>query len=154
MIQIGAGHHKGALALGHLLAIDGQESVDVHLRRQVEPRRLEHAGPEQRVEVGDVLADEMVHFGVARLPPTVEVSASAIAPLLGRGDVANRRVEPNVPIVAGAIGNLKAEVRRRPRDIPIAKRITEKVPLQVVGNFRLQMIARLRPLLQKSVKLF
>ena len=53
------------LRLRHLLAVDGQEAVDVDLLRQAEAGRLEHRRPEERVEIGDVLADEVVDFGLA-----------------------------------------------------------------------------------------
>jgi hypothetical protein len=55
---------KRPLALGHLLAVHGEEAVDVYLPGQIEAGRLEHAGPEERVEVGDVLADEVMHLAV------------------------------------------------------------------------------------------
>ena len=142
-----------ALALRHLLAVDGEEAVDVDFRRQVVAGRLQHAGPEQRVEVRDVLADEVVNLAIGRSPPIVELLARAIAPLLRRGHVADRRVEPHVPIVAGAVGNLETEVRGRPRDVPIAERLAEEVALQVVGDLRLQVLARLRPLFQEAVQL-
>ena len=62
---------------------DGQKAVDVDLRRQVVARGLEHAGPEQRMEVRDVLADEVVDFRTRRLPPIVELLALlGFAPLL------------------------------------------------------------------------
>src|SRR4051812_36400805 len=100
----------------------------MYFRRQRKASRLQHAGPEQRVKISDVLADEVVNFGRGRLPPIVELLAAALAPLPGAGNVADRRVEPNVPIVARRIGNFEAEVGRRARNVPIAKRVAEKVP--------------------------
>ncbi len=83
MFQVGRGLDEGAFGLGHFPSIDGQESVDVHLVGQVEPGGLEHRGPEQGVEVGDVLSDEVVDFGFVVAPPGVEVFAVGLAPLSG-----------------------------------------------------------------------
>src|SRR4051812_234035 len=110
MLEVSARTNERALALRHLLAVDGEKSVDVNLSRQAVAGGLEHAGPEQRVEIGDVLADEVVDLAIFGAPPVVELLASAIAPLLGRGHVANRSVEPHVPIVAGAVEDLEAEI--------------------------------------------
>ena len=44
---------------------------------QRETGRLEHAGPEQRVEVRDVLADEVMDLHVVAAPPVVKVSRRA-----------------------------------------------------------------------------
>ena len=153
MLEIRARGDERALALRHLLAADREKAVDVNFRRQGVAGRLQHAGPEQRVKVRDVLADEVVNLAIGRPPPIVELLARAIAPLLRRCHVADRRVEPHVPIVAGAIGNLEAEIRRGPRDVPIAQRLAQKMALQIVGDLRLQVLARLRPLFQKSVQL-
>ena len=154
MLEVGARANERALALRHLFAIDGEEAVDVDFRRQTVAGGLEHAGPEQRVEVRDVFADEMVNLAIFRAPPIVEFLACAIAPLLRRGHVADRRVEPHVPIVAGAVGNFEAEIRGRARDVPIAERLAEEMALQVVGDLGLQVLARLRPLFQETVQLF
>ena len=55
--------------------------------------------------------------------------------------VADRRVEPHVPVVAGRVGDLEAEVRRGPRDVPVAQRLGQEMALQVVGDLRLQVVA-------------
>src|SRR5690606_40811095 len=60
-----------------LLAVHGEEPVDVHAGRQVEPRRLEHRRPEQAVEVGDVATDEVMNLGRRVPPPVVELFAGA-----------------------------------------------------------------------------
>ncbi len=82
MFQVGGRLDERPLALRHLLAADGQETVDVDFRRQLEAGGLQHAGPEQRVEIGDVFADEVVDFdgrffGIfSARPPFVERLAS------------------------------------------------------------------------------
>src|SRR5262245_10470009 len=107
MVEIRPCRHERALALGHLLAINGQEAVDMNLCRQAVAGRLEHAGPEQRVKVSNVLADEMVNPAVRRAPPIIEPLAMPIAPLLCGRHVTDRRVVPDVPEVAGTVGDLK-----------------------------------------------
>ena len=126
--------------------------MDVDLLRQVEAGRLQHGGPEERMEVGDVLADEVVDLGLGAPPPVVELLAVPIAPLLGRGDVADGGVEPDVPVVAGAVGNLETEVGGRPRDVPIAERLVEEVALEVIGDLRLQGPAGDGPLVEEPVQ--
>ena len=77
-----------------------------------------------------------------------------LAPLFRRADVADRGVEPDVPVVAGTVGNLEAEVRRRPRNVPIVQRLAEEMALQIVGDLGLKVFAVLRPLFEKPVQLF
>ena len=60
-----------AARLGHLLAVQRQVAVHVQPGRPLEARDLEHRGPEQRVEVDDVLPDEVADLGVRVLRPEV-----------------------------------------------------------------------------------
>src|SRR5256885_3330121 len=63
--------------------------------------RSQHRRPEQRVEVDDVLADEVDHLGVApRLDEGVEVDALQLAITLQAGEIADRRVEPDVEVLS------------------------------------------------------
>ena len=84
------------------------------------PRTREHRGPEQRVEVRDVLADEVVELVLAVGPPElVEVDAFAAAQIQKAGHVADRRVEPDVEELVALAGNAEAEVGRVARDVPV-----------------------------------
>ncbi len=74
-----------------------------------------------------------------------------VAVLLSRRDVSDWRVEPNVPIISRRIRNLESEVGRWSRHIPVSQRLAEKVALQVVCDFRLEMIAALSPLVEELV---
>src|SRR4051812_5996800 len=121
MIQVGSGTNERPLALGHLLTIDGEEAMNMDERWKREFCRLEHRGPEERVKVRDVLADKVMHFSRRRTPPIFKFLTMLLAPLPARSHVADWSVEPHVPIVARTIGNLKAEIRRRPRNIPITQ---------------------------------
>ena len=70
------------LRLRHLLAVDVQEAVDVDERRQVEAGGLEHRRPEQRVEVGDVLADEVVDLGLGDRATSRRIARRAAGTIL------------------------------------------------------------------------
>src|SRR5690606_3865209 len=59
VFQVGTGHDEGATRLGHLLAVDGQETVDVDPARGAETGAVQDGRPEQAVEADDVLADEV-----------------------------------------------------------------------------------------------
>ena len=120
--------------------------MDVDLRRQAESGRLQHRRPEERVEIRDVLADEVVDLGRRAAPPVVETLAVAVAPLPGRGQVADRGVEPHVPVIARTVGNLEAEIRRRPRHVPVVQRLAEEMALQIIGHLALQRPALGDPL--------
>ena len=83
---------------------------------------MQHGRPEQRVEIQNVLADEMHELGVGTLfPDSVEVDPLLIGERLEGTHVADRRVEPDVKIFARGIGNSKTEIRRVTRDIPVAE---------------------------------
>ncbi len=120
VIQVGARLDEGAAGLGHLLAVDGKETVDVQRRRLAVAGAFEHGRPEQRMEVDDVLADEVVQLGRAVLGPVgVEVQVVAtVAEILEAGHVADGRVQPDIEVLARGIGNLEAEVGRIAGDVP------------------------------------
>src|SRR5690606_31262852 len=85
-----------------------------------EARAAEHGGPEQRVEVHDVLADEVVELRVAvRAPVLVEVEADAPAEIQEACHVADRRIEPDVEELTRLAGDLEAEIGRVARDVPV-----------------------------------
>src|SRR5204863_9771644 len=82
MFQIGARANECALALRHLFAIDGEEAVDVNLFWQVVSGRLQHSRPEQRVEICNVLANDVVDFAIGGTPAMTELLARTLAPWL------------------------------------------------------------------------
>ena len=104
-------------------------------------RELEHRRPEQRVEVHDVLPDEVVLLGRrAGLHPFVEVQTALGAQVLEAGVVTDRGVEPHVEVLARCAGDLEAEVRRVARDVPVGQRgfaVFAEPFLHLVGRFRL-----------------
>ena len=104
------------------------------------PDDFEHAWPEQRVEVRDVLADEMVDLDIVAAPPVVQSLAVPVTPLLRGSDVADGSIEPDVPVVAGTVGDLESEIGCGSRDIPIAQRFvagngpSDSWPLPAAGG--------------------
>ncbi len=134
----------------------------MHHRWQVEAGGLQDAGPEQGMEISDVLADEVMDFHVVILPPIRELLTVQVTPLLCAGNVANGRIEPDIPVVAGKVRDLEAEVLGGASDIPVSEFLAgivcipldpQEVPLQIVGDLGLQMAAGLCPLLEKLVQL-
>ena len=78
--------------------------------------------------------------------------AGALAPVPGRAHVADRRVEPDVEVVARRVGDLEAEVGRRPRDVPVAQRLGEEAVREPVGGLAGHPAGRLRPLGEEVVE--
>ena len=153
VVQIALGGDEGAAGFRHLEAVDGQESVAEHAGWRAKSGVCEFCGPEQGVEVEDVLADEVVQLclGVG-LPVFVEVQAGLVAQVLEAAHVADRRIQPDVVVLAGGFaiiaGNLEAEVRRVARNVPVGQ--TGLQPFaQFVGGFGLNMLRIGRPLLEE-----
>ena len=125
MVEIRPRVDERALRLRHLLAVHREEAVHEDLVGLLEPRDVEHPRPEQAVEADDVLADEVVALGLRVLPPVLELLAVPLAPVAERGEVADRRVDPDVEELAGVPGDLEAEVRRVARNAPAAQGLPE-----------------------------
>jgi len=125
--------------------------VREHARRGAQTRVFQRGRPEQSVEVEDVLADEVIHLGLGiRFPVLIEIEAVLGAVVLERGEVTNRRIEPDVEELARRIGNFKAEVGRVARDVPVAQ-IACQPFLHFVGGFGLQGTRLRGPLLQETL---
>ena len=151
-LQIAAGSDEGATRLGHLGAVDRQKAVHVNGSGPTQAATVQHGGPEQRVKVADVLANEMMQLG-GRLgfPPVVKVQA-ALGAQRGKGtDVTDGRIEPDIEVLAGCIGYLKAEVRRIARDIPVFESGLE--PFGKLGLHRLLQMAVGQPLAQHRLEI-
>ena len=117
---------ESAPGFGHLLAVDGQKAVRMDAGRPSHAGGLEHRGPEQRVEVQDVLADEVVQLRRRiRGQEVVELESGALAELGEAAEVADRRVEPDVEVLSGRIGDLEAEIRRVARYVPVLESLRE-----------------------------
>ena len=149
--QVGAGLDEGAGGLRHFLAVDGQEAMAPHRVRGPVSGTMQQGGPEQGVEVGDVLADEVIQFDLAVGGPVpVEVKAAFLAQVQVAGHVADRGVEPDVEVLAGGPRDLEAEVRRVAADVPVAQPGLEPF-VELVLDFRLHAAVR-SPLFQEVGK--
>jgi len=73
------------------------------------------------VKVHDVLADKVVDLGITVLAPViVKVQAAiAITEILKARDVTDRRVQPDIEVLVLGSRDLKTEIRRITRDVPI-----------------------------------
>ncbi len=77
--HIGAGHDECAPGLGHFLAVNGDETVDPDSGGGAKSGTVELCGPEQGMEAGDVLANEMIEFALAvRAEIFIEVDSLAV----------------------------------------------------------------------------
>ena len=157
--QILEGVDAGAPALAHLFATDGDEAVHKNVVGRLAAAEVQHRRPEQGVEVGDVFADEVVllHFRVGHEFVVTAGLALGCRTAFGkvifqRREVAHRRIQPDIKILARRIGNFNAEVGRIAADVPVAQATLAVVVLgeplaNFVGDFALQF-AVLRPGLQ------
>ncbi len=120
-IEIAQRRDAGAAALAHLGAADRDEAVHVHPVGCLATGEMQHRRPEEHVEIDDVLADE-VHLFRGRVgKKRLEIQAALRAQGLERGEIADRRIEPDIEILARRIGNLDAEIRRVARDVPVGE---------------------------------
>src|SRR5207302_7978409 len=103
------------------------------------------------MKIRDVLADEVMDFGPAPIgirparPPVLKFLSLPGTPFRERRHIADRRVEPDVPAVFRAVGDLESEVGGRPRHVPFPARLAEEMSLSGIGDLGLQMLSRLRP---------
>ena len=121
MFEVCACLNLRTFAFGHFLAVDREETVDMHKLRKRITSGFQHAWPEQRMKVRDVLADEVMDFGSLALPPIRQRLVVAFAPLPCRCDVADWGIEPNVPVIVGTIRNGESKIRTRTRDVPVSQ---------------------------------
>jgi hypothetical protein len=131
----------GAAALAHLLAaVDGDEAVHVDLVGRLAAAEMQHGRPEQGVEVGDVLADEvdLLHRRVGEEGVVVQALLAEV--VLERGQVADRGVQPDVEVLARRVGDLDAEVGRVAADVPVAQ---AALALVVLGEPFLDLVEHL-----------
>ena len=105
----------------------------------------------------DVFADEVDLLQIRVGHVGVVVFAALVQQVFQRRQVAHRRVQPDIKVLARRVGDLNAKVRRVTRDVPVAQTFAGRAvgvgahrkPLfDLVGHFGLQL-AVLRPLAQK-----
>ena len=128
--------------------------MDEHIVRYFQASEVQHGGPEQRMKVGDVFADEVILFGRGIRHEGVKIAPGFVEVVFQRGQISNRRVQPHVKILARRIGNLDAEIGGIAADIPVAKtRITLQPFPCLVRHFGLQARRVERPVAQELAAL-
>jgi len=152
MIEPGAGLDERPARLRHLGAVDGEIAVDVQRGGRAKAGAVQHGRPKQAVEIDDVLAQKMMQLGLAvGAQVGVEVDALGVAQRLEAGQVADRRVQPDVEKLARRIGNGKAEVGRIAADVPVAQAAID--PFHQLGLDRRVGAVALQPVAQKGLEI-
>ena len=108
----------------------------------------QHCGPEQGMKIHDVLADEVIHLGIAAsFPVVVKVQAIvAVAKILEARHVSNRRIQPYIKVLVFSPRNPKSEVWFVTRYIPISQAGVE--PLVEFRNDALMQCSAADPFAQ------
>ena len=103
-----------AQRLGHLVLAQQQEAVDGHLLRHLEPGGHQHRRPDDRVELEDVLADQLDRRG-----PELARQVLAVARVGERRVVVEQGVDPDVDDlrVVPRHGHAPLEPRAAQRDV-------------------------------------
>ena len=153
LFQIGFGGDERAARFGHFLAVHRQKAVRENAVWRAVAAELQHGRPEQGVEIQDVFADEVVHFGGAVFAEKfVEIQTDFVAQVLETCHVAHGRVQPYIEIFVGFVGDLEAEIGRVAADIPVGQFAVFEPFVHFVQGFGLQMGAAVgfagRPLFQ------
>ena len=127
-----------------------------YLVRHFAAAELQDGRPKQRVESDDVFANEMVLLNTGVVDVSVKILTAFVQQVFQRRQVANGCVQPHIKIFAGGIGNFDAKVRRVAADVPVAQTLAgaavgvaahTKPLFHFIGDFRLQVLAVLRPVL-------
>ena len=154
-VQVALGGDESTARLAHFGAVDGQETMHEQTARRAVAGVLQLGRPEQCVEVEDVLANEVVQLSLrVRLEVFVEIEPFLAAQVLERTHVADRRIEPDVEILARRVGDLEAEIGCVARDVPVGELVfafRTKPFLHLVRRFRLQMAGFARPAAQEAL---
>ena len=112
---------------------------------------LKHGRPKQCVKIDNVFANKVIKLGLCVFTPVlVKIQAFFFTELLKACHIADRRIEPNIEILARCTRNFKTKVGRITRDIPFAQ-ITIQPFSELVGHFLLDM-ALLNPIAQHVSK--
>ena len=100
------GLHDIAKALRHLLAAMVNEAMAEYGLRQRQPGAHEHGGPDDTVEAGDVLADDMKVGGPVRRRTAIRIIPAEAK----RRYIVDQRVEPHIDHMPRIVGQRDAPV--------------------------------------------
>ena len=128
--------------------------MNKHIVWHLHARKMQHRRPEQRVKVGNVLADEVILLGRWICHEGIKVATGFAEIIFQRGEVANRCVQPDIKILARCIRNFDPKVGRITADIPIAQSALALQPFAgFVRHFGLQARRIQCPLAQELAAL-
>src|SRR5699024_12813350 len=86
-------------------------------------RKLQEGGPEQGMEIDDVLANEMNLLGIAfGVQQGRKVDVMLLAVCLERGQIADGGVQPDIKVFAGCIGDGNAVIGLVAGNVPVIER--------------------------------
>ena len=133
-LEVLQGRDARTAALRHFFAVHRHEAVCVHMVGRAEglAGKVQHRRPEERVEVDDVLADEVDLLGVFGREFLLEVEPHLVTVRLERGEVADGSVEPDIEVLARGVGNFNAEIRCVAGDVPVGKAPFDTEPFVVL----------------------
>jgi hypothetical protein len=115
--------------LRHLPLVHEQVPVHEELLRDVEPRRHQQGGPDDAVELEDVLGEQMTHLGPEpRAEVLVRMREAERAP------VVDERVDPDVHDLRLVPGHRHAPVLRGPADADVFEPSLDEAPRLVVAK--------------------
>ena len=142
MLQIAFGGNKGAAGFGHLGTVNRQEAVGADARWDAEAAFVQHGWPEQGMEIENIFADKVHQLGIGiRFPVGVEIQAFFFSQCLEGAHVTDRRIQPDVKILAWGIWNGETKIGGITRDIPVAQFVLARRAqpfLHLIGRFVLQ----------------
>ena len=117
------GANAGTAALTHLAAVNGHEAVNENIIGDTIrlTGKVQHGGPEKRVEVHNVFANEVNLFRFLIIQELPEVKTDLLRVVHETGVVTHRSVKPDVEIFTGSIGNRNTEVGFITGNVPVAQ---------------------------------
>src|SRR5262245_20931230 len=102
------------------------------------------------MKIHDVLADDVVNGRVRVMPVGIKIAPGVATKFLGRSNIADRRIQPDVEILVGLTGNFEAKVGTVATHIPVTQALVEP-GLDKIPHLWLQTPRRTHPLTQKSL---
>ena len=107
---------------------------------QAEAGTGQHGGPKQGMKIDNILADEMINLIFAvRFPVFIEIDTVVIVTVMQEaGDVANRRIQPDVEVFIAGTRDQESEVGFVPGYISVSQ-ARLKPFLQFTGDVLVQV---------------
>ena len=150
---------SSAPALAHLFAVVHREkAMHKHFVGHLAATEFQDGGPKQGVEGDDVFANEVVLLYLGVVDVGLEVLAALVQQVFQGRQVTDGCVQPHIKVLARRVGNFDAKVGCVAADVPVTQAFAggaigvgaHAEPLfHLVGHFGLQVLAVLRPVLQK-----